>query len=660
MAEKILLNHATLKNPLKLHTNLILYILLIMIVGLIAYSNTFQIPFHFDDKPNITENSLIKNARYFIEPSEYCSRISQLSDKQYMCHLFNMRYIGYLTFGINYQLGGLNVIGYHVFNFSIHLINALLVYLLVVFTFETPFLKTSKLKDYSKHVALFSSLLFISHPVQTQAVTYIVQRFASLATMFYMSSVVLYAKWRLAQENVSLRIQNPGKKQSHFNPPCMPFYVLSLISAVLAMKTKEIAFTLPVMIIVYEVIFFQGKIKKRILYLIPFFLTMAIIPLSLLGMNERIEDLLADMSETTKVATNMSRWDYLFTEMRVIVTYIRLIFFPVNQNLDYDYPIYHSFFRPEVFLSVLFLLSIGILGVYFLYRYRDTFPYTRLISFGIFWFFITLSVESSIIPIVDVIFEHRVYLPSAGAFIAVTTTVFWAAEALKRRWNRVGGVVIATFLIVVVVLTGTTYARNTVWQDDIRLWEDVVSKSPNKARAYYSLGYAYKKRMQIDRAIAMYARTINLDITYFEAYNNLANIFLDIGKYDKSLEFFNLAIAINPNSDGIYNNRGRLFLTISQYDKAIEDFTRAITINPDNARYFINRGCTYSNKGQFKNAIEDFTNAIGINPHDPETYALRGFAYSFINNTINAQVDFRKSCGMGNQNACDALKISAK
>ncbi len=249
-------------------------------------------------------------------------------------------------------------------NLLIHIANALLVYFFVLLTFRTPSMRQSA--DSSPPapvlIALFSALLFVSHPLQTQAVTYVIQRFASLATFFYLLSLVMYIKGRLAIE------KQDDTKGRLISGPSLLFYLVSLISAVCAMKTKEIAFTLPLVILLYEFIFFKSPVKKMLLFLLPVLLTLIIVPLSILHSDKPLGEILSDMSEKTKVQTQMSRWDYLMTEMRVIVTYIRLIFLPINQNLDYDYPVYHSLFTPSVFLSFVFLLSVLGLGVYLLLR----------------------------------------------------------------------------------------------------------------------------------------------------------------------------------------------------------------------------------------------------------------------------------------------------
>jgi hypothetical protein len=261
--------------------NRVIHVLIIVVIGFIAYSNSFHVPFQLDDRPNITENILIKDTDYLFAPSGYCSNLFPPADRQFMCHFFKTRYIGYLTFAMNYYLNGTHVTGYHIVNFAIHTINALLVYLLVILTFRTPFLSASGLKDRAALIGLFSGLLFIAHPVQTQAVTYIVQRFASLETMFYLLSLVLYIKARLrTSEKVGAEagIQTGGRARRYSFNPAVVFYILSLISAVLAMKTKEISFTLPVIMVIYEFFFFTGNRGKRILHLIPFLLTMLIIP----------------------------------------------------------------------------------------------------------------------------------------------------------------------------------------------------------------------------------------------------------------------------------------------------------------------------------------------------------------------------------------------
>jgi hypothetical protein len=483
------------------------HVLLILLLSLLAYANTFHVPFHFDDKPVIVENPIIKDLQYFTSPSK-----AKVFTEPFGYPTFRSRYIGYLTFALNYRIHGLDTTGYHIFNISVHIINALLVYLIVTLTFRTPFLKDSRLRNYSNEIAFFTGVLFVCHPVQTQAVTYIWQRVASLATFFFLLSMVTYIKWRLLciQQHIT-QSDSVLKKVFH------PFYLICIVSAICAMKTKEIAFMLPLSVTLYEFIFFQGKTRKRVLYLIPLLLTILIIPLRLINIDKPLGDLIRE----TKGFTTLSREAYFLTSFRVVVTYIRLLFLPIHQNLDYDYPTYYSFFNIEVVISFLFLLLIFGTGIFLLYRYRHTASHVRLISFGIFWFFINLLLESSIIPFNNVIYEHRMYLPSIGGFLALSASLFILVEKLKDRWKGIGSAVVGMLAVIVVVLTGTTYARNSVWEDELTLWQDVVTKSPDKARVHNALGTSYMREGLTDKAIEHFRYAIQLSPLYAKAHYNL-------------------------------------------------------------------------------------------------------------------------------------------
>ena len=322
----------------------VLHLLLVISLGLLAYSNTFTATFNFDDIANILGNPVVRNVDPFADPFA----------------VKGSRAVGDFTFAVNYRLNGLDVFGYHLVNLAIHLATALLVYTLVTLTFRTPLLAPADEGErgrFSGPIALFAALLFVAHPLQTQAVTYIVQRFTSLAAMFYIGSLVLYIMARLEQGG-------SGRRGKLFAAAC---YLLSLLTAVLAMKTKEIAFTLPFTVILYEFMFFRGSIAKRVMFIGAFLLTLAIIPLSMLG-SSGAGQLLGRLEAATMVQTEMPRLDYLFTQFRVIVTYLRLLFFPVEQNLDHDFPVSHSFFNAPVLLSFLLLLAIFGLGIYLAYR----------------------------------------------------------------------------------------------------------------------------------------------------------------------------------------------------------------------------------------------------------------------------------------------------
>ena len=589
----------------------------------IVYSNTLEAPFVLDDKFVIVENPIVKDLGYMVNPSE-----AKVHKGRFEYEIFRRRYIGYLTFAINYWFHKLDVTGYHLVNIAIHIINSLIVYWLVILTFKTPFLNSSVLGGRINEIAFFASLFFACHPLQTQAVTYIWQRVTSLSTTFYCLALVFYILWRLT-----------SKKPSSFATQ-MPilFYFGSVISAVLAMKTKEIAFTLPVVIFLYELMFFEEKIKKRILYITPLLLTMLIIPISLLETEKLKGDLMGNIGEVTREDHNISRMDYLLTQFTVIATYIRLIFFPINQNLDYDFPIYNTFLTPEVFLSFLLLFSIFGLGIYMFLRSRARNITYRIIAFGIFWFFITLSVESSFIPLVDVIWEHRVYLPSTGFFIALTIGIFLILNKFgHRKLHRIGVAIIVTVIIMFSVLT---YSRNNIWSSEIALWQDNVEKSPQKARPHNNLGNVLYNQGRTEEAKEHYLHALRINPDSEKAHYNLGNVLSNQGRTEEAKEHYLQALRINPESEKTHLNLGNILYNQGRTEEANEHYLQALRINPESEKAHNNLGNVLSNQGRTEDAIKLYLQALRINPDFEEAHINLGNVLNKQGRTKEAKEHF--------------------
>jgi Flp pilus assembly protein TadD len=597
----------------------LLHLALIILLGLLAYSNTFNVPFQFDDKVYIENNIL------FTSPGEICSPLStasSLPEGNIKIIVFT-RYLGHLSFAINYWLGGFEPMGYHATNLAIHIINALLVYWLVVLTFGMPFMKGSRLTDYAGYIALFSGLLFVSHPVQTEAVTYITQRFTSLCAMFYFLSLTLYIKARLAE----------GKK-SH------AFYWLSFISALMAMFTKEIAFTLPVAIALYEFMFFGSGLKGSVKRLLPYLLLMPIIPFLVLSNSEMNpgRPLVDIIARAITAQLEITSWEYFLTQLRIMPTYLRLTVLPINQNLDYDYPVYNTFLNANVLLSFVFLAGIAGLGAVLVRRSARTEPVLRLVSFGIFWFFITLSVESSFIVLDDLIFEHRLYLPNAGIIVAAVTAVTHLIEKSSGRKTLAAAMVCAALLPV--LLGSATYARNSVWESNKSIWEDVVRKAPDKWRGHNNLGNQYQEAGLLEKAIGQYKEAIRLDPENASSYYNLGNSYKRLGLDDLALEQYLLALKREPNQVKVYNNMGNIYLGRGLYDKAIEQYSQAIRRKPDYAEAHYNIGIAHYYKGTLDKAVEHYVAALEISPNDPEFHYNLGVVYIDLGKTDLARREF--------------------
>jgi tetratricopeptide (TPR) repeat protein len=625
--------------------NFPLDVVLVVMVGLLAYWNTLDASFHFDDFHNITDNRIIKDLQYFQEPSK--------ANGLYLYDSLRNRYVGYLSFALNYKAHGLDVRGYHIVNLAIHVMNALLLYLLVALTLRTPLMAGSPLAAHSRTIALFSSLLFVSHPLQTQAVTYIVQRFASLATMFYLLSIVLYVKWRLQilkNQKSKIKIKE-NKELRNFNFLSLIFYLLSLLCALLAMKTKQIAFTLPLVIALHEFSFFRTTLRKRALYLIPLLLTMLVIPLSVMDLDKPVGEIMGEAGEVPRTE-EISGYDYLLTELRVVVSYLRLFVFPLGQNLDYDYPVFRSFLEPPVLLSFLFLLAHFAFGIYLFYRSGITnrsseiqpSPVThhslRLIAFGIFWFFITLSVESSIIPL-HPIYEHRVYLPSAGLITALVSAAFLIT--MRSRKLLKGTVVF--FIALTAVFAFAAHARNNVWRNEITLWEDVVEKSPRIARPQNNLCNAYLDGGMTDRGMKHCQTAIELDPDFARAHNNLGRGYLSLGQTDRAVEHLREALLLKPYYVKARNNLGAAYMEKKLYDEAIEQLLKALMLDPRHAMAYYNLGVAYSEKGSTDEAMRQFQAAIKYRPDYRKAHYRLGLAYKEKGMRRKAEEHFRKASG---------------
>lgn len=594
---------------------------IIALVCLAAYSNSFRVPFQFDDIINIMEKPFVRDIRLFFDSGG--ERPFPFDGS------FRVRKIGFFTLALNYRLGGEQVFGYHVFNVAVHCINAFLVYWIVVLGFRTPVLRNTSLRNSSDTIALFSALLFASHPVQTQAVTYIVQRLTSLATLFYLLSPAAYVKARI--------VRSEGNTWSR----ALPWHAGSLLSAIAAMHTKEIAFTLPVMIAVYELMFFEGALRKRIHALAPLLLTMPIVPYYLLAGSEGTGGLLGMADAATRVGGSMSRWEYLATQFRVIVTYVRLLFYPAGQNLDYDYRLFRSFFEWEVMLSFAFLSGIAALAVYLARRDRSAKTGATIISYGIIWFFVALSVESSVIPIVDVINEHRVYLPSAWFFIALASSAFLIAQRTGKE--TVHRACIALLAGAVLAFSCLTFARNEVWRDGLTLWADVVKKSPGKARGHANLGVELRKNGRAGEAMEHHLIAIRLEPDYAYAYNNLGLAYNDLGLRDEAVAQYETAIRLKPDFVEAYNNLGIVYWEKGMLRDAVQQYLKAISLDAGLAEAHTNLGVVYRQLGLIDQALAEFRIAIFLRPDLADPYNNIGVIYANMGMTDKAIEHFERA-----------------
>jgi len=458
----------------------------------LIYSNTFHNTFHFDDDPSIAQNYAIRN----------------IANPKAIWDFWPTRFVTYLSFALNYSFHKFNLVGYHLVNLIIHILSGIFLWWLVLLTFQAPQMKNEKISRHKESIAFFSALIFLAHPLQTQGVTYVVQRAVSLAALFYLASLCFYVKFRLANKNGLI------------------YFLAFLMFAVLAMFTKEMSITLPFAVLLYEFCFFKKESTLKRKYLFVLLAILLVIPLTMF-FTQSVN--FGEFRKTSEEAPGISIIQYLMTQFRVIMTYLRLLFVPLNQNLDYDYSISKTFFSIPVLLSLAVLVSILIFGFKLFKKYR-------LLSFAIFLFFLLLVPESSIIPIKDVIFEHRLYLPMAGFSIFFTAGIYYLFEDRKKE------LVIPLLSIIVVFCGLLTFSRNYIWNDEFSLWNDTIRKSPLKYRPYHNRALAYQNISGYVVAIEDYNKAIELKPDFAEGYINRGVSYRNLGKYDQAISDFSQAI----------------------------------------------------------------------------------------------------------------------
>jgi hypothetical protein len=527
-------------------------ILLIVLCGGLAYSNTFHVPFVFDDYPNIVENRALES-------------FSTLFNSITSSHAMKSRWFAQATFTFNKLLGGTNVTGFHIVNVLIHISTALAVYFLT-----KTMLSSSGEKSRQRYAIapLLAALGFVLHPVQTQAVTYIVQRMTSLATLLYLIAVLLYAHvfQNTTPAATSHRLRNAA------------FYLLAIVSSLLAMSTKEISFTLPLTIALFDLFFLKGTVRQRIVRLFPFALGLALVLLFLVGIDKGFGVVTHGGGDDGSFP--LPRAAYFYTECRVILTYMRLLILPVAQNLDYVYPVYTSLLQPQVCASLALIIVLLGCGVYF---YKTSRKETcqnqalwRIAGFSLFWFFITLSIESGFVPLLDTIFEHRLYLPSVGFFIALALVV---AELQQRVVTRKTFVTIVA--VFVLIISGyATYQRNSIWQDRATLWTDVVKKAPNNSRALTNLGKYYVDTLDPNTAISLLEHAITLAPGNSRTHYTLGLAYTQRGDTERALRHYVMTTQLSPKKPKGWEDAGRLLLEKGNYREATIFLRRALEIDP--------------------------------------------------------------------------------
>ena len=538
---------------------LLLQTLLLVLVAVVPYLNTFHVTWYFDDVNNIVENPLVRDL----------PRAAR--------GLFEGRGVALFTFALNHRFGGLETTGYHLVNLAIHVGCVVVVWLLL-----------RRLLDKSSLWPLFGALLFALHPVQTQAVTYVVQRMTSLSAFFFLLAVYGYL---LYLDDTSRR-------------PWL--YVLAFFFGALAVLTKQSTAVLPLVLLLVERYFRPGRSwRQQLTSVLPFCLAPAWKTAEMLLLPLWRGDIEASIrySDQLQSLQNVTPLRYLFTEFSVLCYYLKLLVLPVGQRLDYGWPVVERLLTLQNMAALSGLIALGWLA----WRLRSRRP---LLSCGIAWFFITLSIESSLIPL-DPIFEHRLYLPLFG-FVLVAIDLLCRLPWPKWRVP----LLVATLLPLAVL----TWQRNALWGDPVAFFEDNLRRHPENVRLMVMLGNAYAEQKRPEEALRIITEALRRNDRYDFAYTARAKILSDLGRGAEAIPFLLQGVRYFPRSIILNEYLGIAYGEAGDFQQALTALRHAVLLDPEDATVYTNLGVVSSRLGEDRQAAEYFRRALEFAPDSEQTW----------------------------------------
>ncbi len=563
---------------------------LLPVIALIAitffiYAFNLNNPLFWDDDEWIKSNVFVHSFSYLKEV------FTQNIEAGFGLSSNYFRPLLLLSFAFNYVIHGIQPFGYHLLSNGIHIANGILIFLLL-----SRFL--------TSRASFIASLLFLIHPVQTEAVTYISGRGDPMSVFF-----MLLALWFFVR---SLNIEISKYRNSYF--------ILSLISTILAILSRETAILFPLFLMIFYISFlskekFAAALKKSFVVSMPFWvISIVYFILRLTVFN--FENTLNFYSQPNVYSENL--FIRLYTFGAVLVEYFKIIFLPVGLHMERDFSIFTSLLQWPVWLALVIVLLI-----FYFYFSKFKFQVPRIWFFSWAWFFVSLGPVSGIIPINALIYEHWLYLPLIGfaALAGFYLDIFF--EFLNSRKLVIGHWSLVIFLVIYFSFFAVqSIRRNILWGKPIEFYEDILKYSPDSIRIITNLGNIYLERGNLAKAEELFIRAIkNPEGNRFaQPHYNLGNLFRDTGRLDEAIEQYEKAIKIDPNFPFAYQNLSVLLINnkkdLAGGAKVLEELKK---IQPGNSRIYYNLGLIYLATNNIDLAIENFEKGLDLaSGRDPE------------------------------------------
>lgn len=584
----------------------------LLAAGVAGYANSFAGVFLFDDQFNIFDNARVQS----LWPPVW---------------LRGQRPLVNLTLAINLALNGSSVWGYHFVNLATHLLAGLLLFGVVR--------RTAVLRLSEKHAIAFAfavSLIWLVHPLQTQSVTYIIQRASALMGLGYL--LILYA---------AIRAADAPRRGSRIG-----WSGVAVAALAFALAAKPVAVTAPVMVILYDYARRRDAKSERLRWRWGLYAALCGFTLIVVAFGSLRYVFSADGSTAGEGAVKtvgigaggISSWDYLCTQASVITHYLRLAFWPHPLVLDYGWPIRHGI--GDILPQGLLILALLIATVFAWRQY----PW---LGFAGAWFFITLAPTSSVIPIVDPAFEHRMYLPLAGVIVVLAIGVTGIVKKLSQRLHapdlELRTPLAVLILAIACALGGRTIARNSDYHDAVAFWEDNARNRPTNPRAYNNLCQAANDAGKNGVAELACNDALRLNPDYADAHNNLANVLLAQGRTGEAAEACRAALASRADFADAHVTLGYALYLLGDYARAVTHERRALELDADNILALNNLGNALARQGDNPGALAAFGRALTIAPNDAQTHNNLAWVYASTGDLAQAAEHFEKAVAADGQ-----------
>jgi len=560
----------------------------------LAYLPALRGEFQFDDWSSIQTNWAIR------DPGRFVTELSPLD------LLGPGRPVTDATFALNYAVGELEPLQYHLSSLALHLGTALLAFLLIRGALRRAG------HPRADPLATIAAAAFALHPLQTESVCYAAQRAEVLSAALFLGALLLL-----------VRAYDAWPRRGAFG-----WAAAATGTAALALGAKTVAVTLPAAFLLWAAAFgrregdvtsLPGRVARAlVLGAGAWALAIGSIARNLL--------LLGPGQTAGLHAGDLGPWRYLLTQLRVHWWYARLLAWPAGQSIDPAFPPSSALPDAETWAAAIGTVALlGIAGWLAWRAERDgaPSPARRAIAFGVGWWYLLLAPTSSVVPIADVAAEHRVYLALLGGVLAVAA----AADALaaSRRAHAVAAVGAAAACV---ALTIAVASRAKVWKTELSLWQDAAEKHPDSYRALDDYAYALSKVAdRRDEALRTFARAQSLARTRRQLANtarNYANLYLSAGQPEAALNVIDIGIAAESHDWELRATRASALRPLARLDEAHAEATRAVSLAPGEPLAHDMLGVVLLDRGEPERALAEFRVARETDPADP-LYAEHAF-----------------------------------